>query len=72
MEQETSDSFFADSFVANEGQFFFAKRSRLTQMLDVKPLVENDNSLDEAEEKLKQMRQDDDSDLSRRREEQRI
>lgn len=46
-----------------------ATRVKLTQMLDVKPAMETDLTLNEAEDKLKQMRaEDDDVDLSRRRE----
>ncbi|CAK9066173.1 Transcription elongation factor SPT6, partial [Durusdinium trenchii] len=43
-------------------------RDKLTLMTDVRPIAETDLSLDEAEDKIKQMRQDDDADLSRKRE----
>jgi len=43
-------------------------REKLSQMLDVQPQAESEGTLNEAEDKLKQMRQDDESDLSRRRE----
>ncbi|CAJ1336900.1 unnamed protein product [Effrenium voratum] len=47
-----------------------AVRERLTRMVDVQPVVETDVKLDEAEEKVRHMRQeqDDDTDMRRKRE----